>query len=233
MPERILVSCEHASNAIPAAYAGCFAGAEDVLRGHRGHDPGAIEVARVLARSLGVPFFAGRVSRLLVDLNRSPWHPRLFSEFVRDLPAEDKQRIIAGWYEPYRQSVERAVSREIGHRGEVLHLSIHSFVPELGGQLRQADLGLLYDPRRRAEREFCLRLRDEVLAIAPALRVRRNYPYRGVADGLATYLRRKFPRGYTGVEIELNQACLTSASDTDRMAGVLARAVPRAVDPSA
>jgi hypothetical protein len=36
--------------------------------------------------------------------------------------------------------------------------------------------------------------------------VRRNYPYRGSADGLTTHLRRLHPDGrYAGVEIEVNQ----------------------------
>jgi hypothetical protein len=36
--------------------------------------------------------------------------------------------------------------------------------------------------------------------------VRRNYPYRGDADGLTTHLRKRYPDGrYTGVEIEVNQ----------------------------
>ena len=46
--------------------------------------------------------------------------------------------------------------------------------------------------------------------------MRRNYPYRGRADGLPTWLRRKFPdRAYVGVEFELNQALV----GTPRWAG--------------
>jgi hypothetical protein len=41
---------------------------------------------------------------------------------------------------------------------------------------------------------------------APALAVRRNYPYLGKNDGLTTSLRRRFePAAYVGVEIEINQ----------------------------
>ena len=44
-------------------------------------------------------------------------------------------------------------------------------------------------------------------------RVRRNYPYRGAADGLTTALRRLFkPKDYLGLEIEINQALLASVS---------------------
>jgi hypothetical protein len=36
--------------------------------------------------------------------------------------------------------------------------------------------------------------------------VRRNYPYRGYADGLTTHLRRRYRgRAYIGIEIEVNQ----------------------------
>ncbi|HEX8011112.1 MAG TPA: hypothetical protein VF814_09280 [Casimicrobiaceae bacterium] len=40
----------------------------------------------------------------------------------------------------------------------------------------------------------------------PRIRVRPNYPYAGNADGLTTYLRRRFPAGsYLGIELEINQ----------------------------
>jgi hypothetical protein len=39
--------------------------------------------------------------------------------------------------------------------------------------------------------------------------VRRNYPYRGTADGFTTYLRRQFSaRKYLGIELEVNQSLL-------------------------
>ena len=41
---------------------------------------------------------------------------------------------------------------------------------------------------------------------APQLRVRRNYPYLGRADGLPTATRRRWPQDrYIGFELELNQ----------------------------
>ena len=42
--------------------------------------------------------------------------------------------------------------------------------------------------------------------MAPELRVRYNYPYRGDSDGLTTWLRKKHPAArYLGIEIEINQ----------------------------
>ncbi len=81
----------------------------------------------------------------------------------------------------------------------VFHVAVHSFTNYLDGE-RNADIGLLYDPRR-AEKGLCVRWEEILNELDPALRVRRNYPYRGEADGLPTWLRRKFPdRAYVGVE---------------------------------
>ncbi|MNC89676.1 hypothetical protein D3C83_56490 [compost metagenome] len=45
------------------------------------------------------------------------------------------------------------------------------------------------------------------------MRVRRNYPYRGIADGLPTWLRRRYPNArYGGVELEVNQSVLTAGT---------------------
>lgn len=38
------------------------------------------------------------------------------------------------------------------------------------------------------------------------MRVRRNYPYAGKADGLTSHLRQRFPSNvYAGIEVEVNQ----------------------------
>jgi predicted N-formylglutamate amidohydrolase len=87
-----------------------------------------------------------------------------------------------------------------------VHLSSHSFTPALDGVARDADIGLLYDPRRAGERALCRHWRSALARHAPALKVRMNYPYAGTADGFTTYLRRRFPgHGYVGIELEVNQ----------------------------
>lgn len=63
------------------------------------------------------------------------------------------------------------------------------------------------DPRRPRERTFADELRQALRATRPDLRVRRNYPYLGRADGLVTTLRRRFAEDeYLGLEVEVNQA---------------------------
>lgn len=207
---RVLVSCEHGGNQVPAEQAHLFHDQAGLLAGHRGYDPGALELAHYLAAGLGAPLFAATITRLLVDLNRSPGHRALFSEITKPLPRSEKQQILATHYHPHRQQVAEAAHRLAGH-GRLLHLAIHSFTPVLHGQVRTADIGLLYDSRRPPEREFCQRWQQTIRALAPALRVRCNYPYLGKNDGLATWLRRSLAAdAYLGVELEVNQALFAS-----------------------
>jgi predicted N-formylglutamate amidohydrolase len=202
----LLVTCEHGGNRVPKEYRRLFAGWESVLASHRGYDPGALALARDLAREFDAPLVASTVTRLLVELNRSPSHPQVHSEVTRGLPRSEKARIVARYYEPYRREVEQRVAQATAARRRVIHISAHSFVPVLNGSTRNADIGLLYDPARAAERSLCARWSQSIGARASRLRVRRNYPYRGYADGLTTHLRRRYrPRGYVGIEIEVNQ----------------------------
>jgi len=88
----------------------------------------------------------------------------------------------------------------------VIHIAAHSFTPVLDGVARTADVGLLYDPARAGEVHLCARWQAALAALAPQLRTRRNYPYRGKSDGLCSWLRRRFDeRAYVGIELEVNQ----------------------------
>lgn len=207
----LLVTCEHGGNRIPREYRRLFAGHAATLSSHRGFDPGALALAKDVADALGAPLVASTVSRLLVELNRSSHHRALFSERTRDLAPDEKQRIIANYYNPYRHEVERRASEAIAVGRRVFHLSCHSFTPMLHGETRTADVGLLYDPTRAMERDLCVRWSALLRSRITPLRVRRNYPYRGYDDGLTTFLRRRFPAGaYAGVEIEVNQKHVTA-----------------------
>ncbi len=206
MKQGLLITCEHAVNTVPDRYAALFANKQNLLSGHRGYDIGALELAREISTKLASPIFSGEATRLLVDLNRSENNRALFSDAARSLPEGERREILARYYLPYRDSVLRSLEKLVKTRGRVLHLSVHSFTPVLHGVRRMADIGLLYDPSRERESRFCVALRGELLDRMPSLGVRRNYPYRGISDGLTTFLRRRFPaESYLGIEIEINQ----------------------------
>ena len=206
-PDALLITCEHGGNRVPAPYRAQFAGLQDTLKTHRGYDLGALRMARELAAAFTAPLVASTVTRLLVDLNRSVGHANLHAAPVRALPRDQREHIVAEHYQPYRALVEGQVDRATARGRRVVHVSSHSFTPELDGQVRGADIGLLYDPARAGEVQLCARWKATLAQVAPALRVRRNYPYEGKNDGLTSHLRLGHaPAAYVGVEIEVNQA---------------------------
>lgn len=202
---RILLSCEHATHAVPRAERARFATPtlRRALATHRGWDPGAAGVARELARRLRAPLAEGRATRLLVDLNRSAHHPRALGPWARSLPAAERRAVLAKWHAPWRRAFARRVSAAARGGRTVLHCSLHSFTPVLGGERRSMHVGLLYDPSRPGERAHALALRKALRAARPDLVVALNRPYHGRADGHAPALRRVHPASrYIGLEIE-------------------------------
>lgn len=174
---------------------------------HCGYDLGALLMAKDMAASFKAPLIASTVTRLLVDLNRSIGHPKLHAESIRNSSHEERGRIIADYYLPYRARAENLLRKVIARGRRVIHISSHSFTPELNGKMRTADVGLLYDPVRLGEARLCERWKAMLHRVAPHLKVRRNYPYLGKGDGFTTYLRSQYPpTAYIGVEIEVNQA---------------------------
>ena len=209
--EAYVVTCEHGGHHVPDAWRFLFAGHEDVLRSHRGWDPGAYEFGIELARALDAPYIATRVTRLLVECNRSERHPKLFSEFSRDLTPEQRRELAETFYRPHRRRVVEAIEDVLRHADVAIHIGVHSFTPIWDGEERQVDVGLLYDPASPLERDLCARWRDELRRVRPDLRIRRNTPYRGVSDGLTKTLRRLFNKEgsgrerYVGIELEMSQ----------------------------
>lgn len=208
--ERWLLTCEHGGCEVPGEYAAYFEGAEPVLNSHRGWDAGALEAFEIL-RTAADAAFPAHTTRLLIDLNRSLHHPRVFSEFTRPLGADARRDIVARWWQPWRSAVAGKISAWLESGTLVRHLSVHSFAPELDGELRNADIGLLYDPSRLAERQICRAWRRRLEC--RGWRVRLNYPYRGTADGHTTALRRRFGAAYSGIELEFNQVLLPASRE--------------------
>jgi len=228
--DRVVVSVEHATNRVPARHRRLFAGAAGVLDGHRGWDPGARRLGEELARSLGAPLFLAGVSRLVVDANRSLGQRGSFSPWTRRLDSSERSALVARYWKPFRSATRRAIDAIIRSDARAVHLSCHSFTPVLDGRVRNLDLGLLFDPARKAERELAVRIRGALGEELPALRIRFNQPYRGVTDGHTSSLRRELSaRVYLGLEIELSQAVVADPKRFRELRRALGRAVSRSV----
>jgi predicted N-formylglutamate amidohydrolase len=201
-----VVTAEHGGNDVPAPYRPLFRGRRGELRSHRGWDPGTLHLARHLASQLGAPLVSSTTTRLLVDLNRSPHNPRVFSAVTRGLPRAERAEILERLHRPHWDAARKAVEQGLADAGRVLHLGVHSFTPVLDGVRRRPDLALLYDPARPLERALAVAWVRVLERALPARAVGRNDPYRGSADGLTTALRKEHPGArYLGIEIEVNQ----------------------------
>jgi predicted N-formylglutamate amidohydrolase len=201
-----VVTCEHASNHIPAAYLYYFEDAKSVLKTHRAIDIGALVFFQKTIQNLDVSFSKyGKASRLLVELNRTIGNKQLFSEYSNNIPQQAKDQILAKYYHPYRNEVTAVIQELINQGFIVIHLSVHSFTPILNGEERLADVGLLFDSSSDLEKTICRRWQKEIQKVSPEIMVKLNYPYLGIADGFTTFLRKKFTKNYAGLELELNQ----------------------------
>lgn len=192
---RFFLTCEHAGNFVPKNLNLNIP--SSVLNSHRGIDIGAYQILKKLGRDLNTEIHYNKLCRLVIEYNRSLHHPRLFSDYTKGLKENQKKKLIAD-YLLYREHIVRAFG------SFDYHLSIHSFTPVMNGEKRNCDIGLLYDPARKGEREFSQKLKS--LLKDNGINCRLNYPYLGKADGLTTYLRKKLGPKYRGIEVEFNQA---------------------------
>ncbi|MBL7663890.1 MAG: N-formylglutamate amidohydrolase [Bacteriovoracaceae bacterium] len=218
---KIFLSCEHGGNQIPAWLKTEIKIPKDVLNSHRGWDPGALGVAKDLAKKMHLPITSHLRSRLVSEYNRSAHHPRLWSEFSAQLPENKRASLLSG-YHKYRAGVCRNIQALLKKTGAAQHFSIHSFTPIMNGEVRDCDIGLLYDPANKAEKEICHQLKR---SLSTDYKVRMNYPYQGKSDGLTTALRKYFGRKYCGVEVEINQKLIYGVTGQKQVANALFQAL--------
>ena len=228
--QAILISCEHASNLIPSEYQQCFDRTLSERESHEFYDLGAAEIAQHLHKELvkdyPVLLLTGEVTRLIIDLNRSLDNPLVYSWWTHNLSKQQKSEIENRYYVPFRTAAREWVNQSINSGQRVVHISVHSFTPQLNGVTRKCDIGLLFDPDRELESKAFQLWQQSILQERPNCDVKANYPYAGVDDGHTTALRQLFTeKSYLGIEVEVNQRALNSSTEIMDQAGLIARSL--------
>lgn len=199
---KLCLTCEHAGHEVEDWLGDGLKIPNEVLLSHRGWDPGAFKIATRLKKRLMAPLWSVHSTRLLIEPNRSIGHPKLFSQYSKNLAPHLKAKALNLIYYPFRRQICHWIETQESEES-IMHLSIHSFTPILNDVHRKADVGLLYDPASKLETQIChqlgLFLKDR------GWDVRKNYPYQGASDGHTTALRRQYGKRYAGIEIEINQ----------------------------
>ena len=172
----ILLVCEHAGQAIPAAL-GDLGVSKDVLNSHRGWDLHAEKLARQIADLLQAPLIIQRYSRLLIDVNRPPnaagSMPQISDNIAiagnQHLSEADKNARITEIFEPFDQAITQGLSKF----SRKAAFSIHSFTPNLSGEQRPWHAGFL----TRTSPEVATHMIKTIASARPDLCLAVNQPY--------------------------------------------------------
>ena len=216
-------TCEHASAALPESYAGLGLGAADLVD-HVAWDIGAAALARRVAAAFDAPLVESGTSRLLIDCNRDLGdHDLIVAETHgvvvpgnRDLDAGERTRRVERWHRPYHDAIDAVLA---GRPEPTVLVSVHSFTPELRGQRRALEVGVLYDDHV----PLAGRLADAIAVTG--LVVRHNEPYSGL-DGLIYSARvHGLKHRLRYVELEVNNGLLRDDAGVDAVATKVATAL--------
>lgn len=219
---RVVLTCEHASAAVPDEYANLGL-APAQLVDHIGWDIGAAAVAEELSRGLGAPAVLSAASRLLVDCNRDLSDVDLMPHESHGvavpgnaaLDGPERERRLGRFYDPFHAAVDAQLAR----CPEALLLSVHSFTPELNGCARPFDVGVLYDDFDALAVLFGRHLTTAGFA------VRMNEPYSGLAGLIFSARSHGRRHRLRYLELEINNRLLRTDHDVIAVASRLLDAV--------
>jgi predicted N-formylglutamate amidohydrolase len=221
---RFVILCDHASNFIPPEYASLGLGATE-RTAHIAWDPGAIEVARELARKLDAPLVYATVSRLVVDCNRPPDAPDLIAATSETtaIPGNaavsdaERRRRIGTVHAPYHAAIDKLIGERVAAgRGAAL-IAIHSYTPIYRGVPRPWEVGVIFDRDRRIADPLIAALKTE------GLKVGVNEPYSPADRVYYTLARHAEARGLAPAMIEIRNDLIASADQQRDWARLLAR----------
>lgn len=215
-----LVLCDHASNRVPEDYdLGISA---ETLESHAAWDPGALEVARLVAGRLDAPLVYCSVSRLVCDVNRVEDAPDIFparSEVHdipgnRDLSDEDRMHRVLTVHAPYHT----AIATQLDEMPENTALvAIHTFNPVYNGVERPWQVAVFHDENARLANQVIGRLEAR-----GDLTVGVNEPY-SPADGVYYTLdRHGTAHARPAVMIEVRNDLVRDAEAQAHWAAILA-----------
>ncbi len=229
---RILLVCEHASNAFPAPW-GDLGLTVDQQDAHIAWDPGALGLARALAQRLGAGLVHAPVSRLIYDLNRAPDQAAAMASRseVFDIPGNHELNPAArvartkAVYLTFHDALHAEVCHMLAQGTPPVLITIHSFTPVYHGQPRMTEFGVIHDADDRLARAIVDTAQD-----LTGLRVALNDPY-SAADGVTHTLRlHATPYGLVNAMLEVRNDLLATPGQVQEMAALLAPVLAQSVE---
>lgn len=222
-PGPFLIVCEHASNTFPAAF-GSLGLAAEAQHAHIAWDPGALGVARRLARNLDAPLVRACVSRLIYDLNRPPASPGAITARSEDyvvpgnqgLGAAERRRRTEAVYLPFHDALHGEIAGRLAAGPAPVLVTVHSFTPIWFGTPRSVEFGVIHDADPA--------LAQAVLTEAKAhttLDCRLNEPYSAADEVTHTLRLHATPYGLANVMLEIRNDLIADPAAETAMADLL------------
>lgn len=119
-----LISCDHATCAVPEAYRELFLDFEEVVASADGWEPGALNLAQGFAMKFRTPLVHGDVTRLLIDLGKDG--DERWSRFSMKLPEATRGKLADRHETPYRTLLAQRIAEDFRRKAAVIHLMIHT-----------------------------------------------------------------------------------------------------------
>jgi predicted N-formylglutamate amidohydrolase len=229
---RFMLVCEHASRQMPERL-GTLGLSAEALESHIAWDPGALAVARIMARSLDATLIHQRFSRLAYDCNRPPESPSAMPVTSEIYPVPGNAALseaarmarAEALYFPFRDRIAGLVRQRIAEGRAPILVTVHSFTPVYFGKPRPVEVGILHDGDSR--------LADLMLSSAERAGLydaRRNEPY-GPEDGVTHTLKEHgLANGLLNVMIEVRNDLVRDETSqgvmADYLAGLLLESMP-------
>lgn len=223
---------DHAGREIPASLGDL--GVPEAERGrHIAWDIGVAGLGVLLSKALGAPYLRQRFSRLVIDCNRDPARVDAIPEVSdgaeipgnRALTPAARQARIAEVAEPYHAAIAAELDARAARGLATTLISLHSFTPRMDGFDRPWRFAVLHAGNSPYSRAVLARLRGE---LGEAL-VGDNQPYR-MDEVDFTIPRHAGGRGLDYLELEVRQDLIADADGQARIAAIVARLLPLALD---
>jgi predicted N-formylglutamate amidohydrolase len=219
----VLLVCDHASRAFPAAMHQLGL-ADWVLDKHVACDIGAEMVTRHLADRLDAPAVLAGYSRLIVDLNRQLYHESAFikvSDGIAipgnlDIPDQEREQRIRSFFNPYHEAISAQLKRFEDRGITPAFLSIHTCTPVFNNVVRHCQIGVMWDNDPRIPVPLMDKLRE-----VPDLEIGDNEPYSGKHPHDYTVDVHAEREGLASVGIEVRQDLVSTPEGAEKWAGIL------------
>jgi len=224
----IVITAEHASNALPEGYSWTENDRSYFANEHWGSDPGSLDIALHLAKELKCVLVYSLYSRLLLDVNRNIAADTLFRtngdghtvDLNKDLTYEEEQNRILKYHHSYYNAL-----REVSVKVDPLYIfSVHSFTALYEGQPRALEVGILVSHSDDLGDKVCegYKKRNHKVAV--------NEPYDGKEglNALDTLLYAKYPVRRQGIQFEFRNDLLLDPKKAEKLKADTVEAVKEA-----